>query len=82
MTLLVTGGTGFAMSVVAKTWLDRDPSARAVILDRAGLDTAAKKYFAAVTDRLTVIVADILEPSVWIPQLSRCAMHFMAIWTG
>ncbi len=70
MTLLVTGGTGFAMSVVAKTWLDSDPSARAVILDRAGLDTAAKKYFAAVADRLTVIVADILEPSVWIPRLS------------
>lgn len=70
MTLLVTGGTGFAMSVVAKAWLDSGPSAKAVILDRAGLDAAAKKYFASVADRLTVIVADILEPSAWKPRLS------------
>ena len=70
MTLLVTGGTGFAMSVVAKTWLEIDSSARVVILDRAGLDKAAKKYFASVAERLTVIIADILEPSAWKPQLS------------
>ncbi|MGT2465776.1 hypothetical protein ACVOMV_12500 [Mesorhizobium atlanticum] len=42
MTLLVTGGTGFVMSVVARAWLDRDPQARAVILDRSGLDAAAE----------------------------------------
>ena len=65
MTLLVTGGTGFVMSVLAREWLDRDPKARAVILDRAGLDTMAQKFFAPVRDRLTVIVADILDAAAW-----------------
>lgn len=65
MTLLVTGGTGFVMSVVAHEWLTRDPGAKAVILDRAGLDAMAEKFFAPVRDRLTVITADILEPSAW-----------------
>jgi UDP-glucose 4-epimerase len=65
MTLLVTGGTGFVMSVVARAWLDRDPQARAVILDRSGLDAIAERFFAPVRDRLTVITADILDPSAW-----------------
>ena len=65
MTLLVTGGTGFVMSVVAREWLDRDPQARAVILDRSGLDVIAEKFFAPVRDRLTVLTADILDPTQW-----------------
>jgi len=65
MTLLVTGGTGFVMSVVAKEWLDRNPTARAVILDRAGLDAMAERYFAPVRDRLTVITGDVCDPSQW-----------------
>ncbi|TGS17072.1 NAD(P)-dependent oxidoreductase [Mesorhizobium sp. M2E.F.Ca.ET.209.01.1.1] len=71
MTLLVTGGTGFVMSVVARAWLDRDPEARAVILDRSGLDAAAEKHFAPVRDRLTVISADILDLEVWSATLDR-----------
>lgn len=65
MTLLVTGGTGFVMSVLVRTWLERDPLARAVILDRADLDALAERYFASVRDRLTVIVADIRDPAQW-----------------
>jgi UDP-glucose 4-epimerase len=65
MTLLVTGGAGFVMSTVARHWLDRDPDARAVILDRSGLDAMAEKYFAGVQDRLSVIQADILDSSAW-----------------
>ena len=71
MTLLVTGGTGFVMSVVARAWLDRDLQARAVILDRSGLDAAAEKHFAPVRDRLTVISADILDPNTWSATLDR-----------
>jgi len=71
MTLLVTGGTGFVMSVVARAWLDRDPQARAVILDRSGLDAAAEKHFAPVRDRLTVISADILDPAAWSATLDK-----------
>jgi UDP-glucose 4-epimerase len=65
MTLLVTGGTGFVMSVLARTWLERDPDARVVILDRAGLDATAERYFAPVRDRLSVVTADICDPSQW-----------------
>jgi len=71
MTLLVTGGTGFVMSVVAREWLDRDPLARAVILDRSGLDPAAERHFAPVRDRLRVIAADILDPNAWSAALDK-----------
>ncbi|AZO37874.1 MAG: NAD-dependent epimerase/dehydratase family protein [Mesorhizobium sp.] len=71
MTLLVTGGTGFVMSVVARAWLDRDPKAKAVILDRSGLDAAAEQHFAPVRDRLTVISADILDPKAWSATLDK-----------
>ncbi len=65
MTLLVTGGTGFVMSVLARTWLERGANARVVILDRAGLDSMAERYFAPVRDRLTVVTADICDPKQW-----------------
>jgi UDP-glucose 4-epimerase len=71
MTLLVTGGTGFVMSVLARTWLERDPQARVVILDRAGLDAMAERYFAPVRDRLSVVTADICDPSQWEAALDR-----------
>ena len=35
MTLLVTGATGFVMSVLARQWLEADPAARLVVLDAA-----------------------------------------------
>lgn len=65
MTLLVTGGTGFVMSVLVRAWLDRDAQAKAVILDRSGLDAMAERFFAPVRDRLTVISADVLQPDQW-----------------
>ncbi len=64
-TLLVTGGTGFVMSVLARAWLDRDPEARAVILDRSGLDAAASRLFAPVRDRLSLVVGDVRQPDGW-----------------
>ena len=71
MILLVTGGTGFAMSVVGRAWLDRDPEARLVILDRANFDASAKKYFARVADRVSLVVADVLDLETWGPQVSQ-----------
>ena len=65
MTLLVTGGTGFVMSVLGRHWLDTDPSARLVVLDAAPLDAAALRYFAPVADRLNVVVADVTRPDTW-----------------
>ena len=71
MTLLITGATGFAMSVLARTWLDTEPGERAVILDQAPLDDAATRYFAPVRDRLSVLTGDVTQPEQWRPALDR-----------
>ena len=52
MNLLITGATGFVMSVLARHWLEAEPHARLVILDAAAADAAAVRYFAPVADRL------------------------------
>lgn len=74
MTLLVTGGTGFVMSVVARAWLDRGAGARAVILDRAGLDAMAERFFAPVRERLTILTADMLDTAAWSPALDAAGI--------
>src|SRR5579863_10544892 len=65
MTLLVTGATGFVMSVLGRHWLDADPDARLVALDSAPLDAAARRYFAPVMKRLSVVIADVTQPEAW-----------------
>jgi UDP-glucose 4-epimerase len=71
MTLLVTGATGFVMSVLARHWLESDPTARLVVLDAAPLDAAAERYFAPYAQRLTVVVADVTQPDTWRAALAR-----------
>jgi UDP-glucose 4-epimerase len=65
MTLLVTGGTGFVMSVLAREWLERNVGEKAVILDAAGLDETARDYFAPVADRLQVRESDVTDRRAW-----------------
>jgi UDP-glucose 4-epimerase len=65
MTLLVTGATGFVMSVLGRHWLEADPGERLVVLDAAAPDAAALRYFAPVADRLDVVVADVTRPDTW-----------------
>jgi UDP-glucose 4-epimerase len=65
MKLLVTGGTGFVMSVVGRRWLGANPSARLVVLDDAPLDAAALRYFGPVAGRLEVLIADVTRPGTW-----------------
>jgi len=70
MTVLVTGATGFVMSVLARQWLEAEPDRRLIALDTAPLDDAAQRYFAPVADRLEVIVADITQPETWQARLA------------
>ncbi|HXA37145.1 MAG TPA: NAD(P)-dependent oxidoreductase [Steroidobacteraceae bacterium] len=65
MTLLVTGATGFVMSVLGRHWLDADPRERLTVLDAAPLDAAAARYFAPVADRLDAVIADVTRPDTW-----------------
>ena len=65
MTLLVTGATGFVMSVLGRHWLETDPTARLVVLDASPLDAAASRFFAPYAKRLAVVIADITQPDTW-----------------
>jgi UDP-glucose 4-epimerase len=70
MTLLVTGAAGFVMSVLGRRWLETDAGARLVVLDAAPLDAAAERYFAPFMQRLSVVVADVTQPTTWRPALA------------
>src|SRR5690348_13911663 len=74
MSLLITGGTGFVMSVLARHWLEVEPRARLVIIDSAAPDAAAIRYFAPVAERITFVVADITRPSGWREALASHAI--------
>jgi nucleoside-diphosphate-sugar epimerase len=65
MKLLLSGGTGFVMSVVGRAWLDADPAATLIVLDAHPLDAEAERYFAAVRSRVTVVTADVTRPEMW-----------------
>src|ERR1700686_3443817 len=69
MTLLVTGATGFVMSVLGRFWLDAHPGERLAVLDAAAPDAAAMRYFGDVADRLDVVGADVTRPHAWRPAL-------------
>jgi UDP-glucose 4-epimerase len=77
MTLLVTGASGFVMSVLGRRWLETDPRARLVVLDAAPLDAAAQRYFAPFMDRLTVVIADVTQPTSWRPALASHAVSYI-----
>ena len=71
MTLLVTGATGFVMSVLGRHWLESDPEARLVVLDTSPLDAAAERYFAPVRERLSVIITDVTHSESWRPAVAQ-----------
>jgi UDP-glucose 4-epimerase len=77
MTLLVTGATGFVMSVLGRRWLESDPRARLVVLDAAPLDAAAQRYFAPFKQRLSVVVADVTQPATWRAALASQSVSYI-----
>ena len=77
MKLLVTGGSGFVMSVLGRHWLEADPAARLIVLDAAPLDAAATRYFAPVSERLEVVVADVTRPDTWRGALGDDITHIV-----
>jgi len=71
MTLLVTGGAGFVMSVLGRHWLEAVADARLVVLTDSPPDSAAQRYFAPYRDRLSVVVADVTRPESWRAPVAR-----------
>jgi UDP-glucose 4-epimerase len=65
MTVVVTGGGGFAMANFARHWLQSDPAARAILVDLAPLDAAATRFLAPFAERLSLVVGDVAAPETW-----------------
>ena len=74
MAVLVTGATGFVMSVLARQWLEEEPNLRLIALDTAPLDAAAQRSFAPIADRLEVVVADVTRPESWAEHLDTAGI--------
>ena len=64
-TILITGGTGFVMSNLARFLLEGDPEARVIVLDSAPWDATAERFFDPVSGRLTFVSASVLDPDIW-----------------
>ena len=77
MTLLITGATGFVMSVLARHWLEAFPAEHLVALDVAPMDEAARRYFSPVAGRLTTVVADLTQPETWRPALEAHTITYV-----
>lgn len=80
-TAVITGGGGFVIANFVRLWLERDPAARAIVLDAAPLDAAAKRYFASVAERLQFVVADVARASSWdgLPEDVGYVVHGAAV---
>ena len=65
MTLLVTGGTGFVLSHVVRHWLERHREQETIVVDRAGFDASAERFFAPVRERMRVVRADVVDTPSW-----------------
>lgn len=65
VTALVTGGTGFIMSLFVRRLLESDPQARAVIVDLGPLAGLAAGALAPVGDRVTMVQGDVRERALF-----------------
>ena len=64
-TAVITGGGGFVIANVVRLWLERDASARAIVVDASPLDAAAKRHFAPFADRLQFVIGDVGKAETW-----------------
>jgi UDP-glucose 4-epimerase len=83
-TAVITGGGGFVIANVVRLWLERDASARAIVIDASPLDVAAKRHFAPFADRLQFVIGDVGKVETWagLPTDATCRRrrHAMRIW--
>lgn len=60
--LLVTGGAGFVMAHVVRQWLDADTGHRALVLDIAPPDAAARGFLG---ERAGFVQGSVTDPELW-----------------
>lgn len=80
-TAVITGGGGFVIANVVRLWLERDPSARAVVVDAAPLDAAATAHFAPFGDRIQFVTGDVGKAETWakLPAGTAHVVHGAAV---
>ncbi|HSY85849.1 MAG TPA: NAD-dependent epimerase/dehydratase family protein, partial [Verrucomicrobiae bacterium] len=80
-TAVITGGGGFVIANVVRLWLERDASARAIVIDASPLDAAAKRHFAHFADRLEFVIGDVGKPETWagLPTQATYVVHGAAV---
>ncbi len=71
MKLLVTGGTGFAMSHVVREFLRVNPGANAVVLDNFPIDASIREFYEHLANQIEIIQGDVGDSGVW----DRVAQH-------
>jgi UDP-glucose 4-epimerase len=64
-TAVITGGGGFVIANVVRLWLERDPAARAIVIDASPLDAAARRHFAPFEGRLQFLAGDVGKAETW-----------------
>ena len=64
MSVLVTGGTGFLMTVLIRRLLAKDPMARVVMLDLGPFDALTAQYLAGCAERVTYVQGDVRDRAV------------------
>ena len=64
-TLLVTGGTGFAMTHVLRHWLERHPAGVAVCVDREPPATVVQRFLEPVARRVVHRRGDVRDEALW-----------------
>ncbi len=65
MTLLVTGGQGFVMSNLVRTWLRKHPSERVVVVDIGEPDALFRDFLGEAASRVTWLSCDIRDRAAW-----------------
>jgi UDP-glucose 4-epimerase len=65
VSLLVTGGHGFVMSHLVRTWAQRHQNERIIVLDREPAQAMVQRFFSPAADRLTFLKADIVDRASW-----------------
>lgn len=81
MTMIVTGGAGFAMAHAVKVWLSGQEGRRAVVFDSIPLDPLVERFWAPERRRIEFVRGDVTKPADWakLPPNTEYVIHGAAV---
>ncbi|MFZ1725389.1 MAG: NAD-dependent epimerase/dehydratase family protein [Albidovulum sp.] len=69
MHAVITGGSGFLLSHVIRSWLIANPSAHVTEISTTPPDADLKDFLSSVLERVTFVTGDVRCPEEWIDQI-------------